>query len=643
MTKRVLILVTHLLGAGHLTRATALARAFAQAGHSTTLVSGGMRTSVAMPDDVIFVQLPPVQTRGTNFSALLDDGGRPVTPAFLAERCDYLLETVNRVRPDILITELFPFGRRVLADEFLAVLREAHLMRPRPLVLSSIRDILVAPTKPERVTQAVSRIDEFYDAVLVHGDPAVAPLDMSWPVDDRLRPLLRYTGYVDEAAVTTPQARRAGIIVSGGSSAASLPLYRSALAAAQIVTRTSWRVLVGRGIADEDFRALQRAAPGHVTVERARPDFRQLLAGADVSISQAGYNTSVDILRSGVRAILVPFEAGHETEQRQRAECLQQAGLAQVLPEDRLDARSLADAVTSQLEKQLPPSHSIALDGAHETLRITAELALSRPALLSPPIDWSPLDTAIDRSRDRCHEPVMWWRDDDAVRETPQLDRLLQLANRYKAGLAVAAVPRRVEPSLERALRDEERVSILVHGYTHANHAPTGKKKAEFDAERDLDAMEAEVRTGLRDLGRVFGDRLLRVLVPPWNRIPPALLPRLAGAGYVGLSTFRDRPAPQPAPGLVQINTHIDPIEWHGTRSLGNVPALVAALAGAIDRRASPVGDGEPIGLLTHHLVHDECIWAFCEELLLFLARKQLHFAPVRKLFCDKSGNVVEP
>ena len=642
MRKRVLIAVTHLLGAGHLTRATALAAAFAREGHETTLVSGGMPSSIAPRPNVSFVQLPPVKTQGTDFSTLLDANNQPVTTAFLQVRSAALVTALRRARPHILITELFPFGRRGLADEFKALLREAHRMRPRPLILSSIRDILVAPAKPGRIAETGERLGEFYDAVLVHGDPTLAPLDLSWPVDERLRPMLRYTGYVDEAAPMVDVAQRAGIVVSGGSSAASLPLYRAALEASRIVSGTSWRVLVGRGIDDDTVHALRHDAPPHVSVERARPDFRQLLAGAELSVSQAGYNTCVDLLRAGVRAVLVPFEAGRETEQRLRAECLRRSGRAQILPEDALDGPSLAEAVTALLRKPAPPPASVALDGARESVRIAEELSLSRPALLRAGVDWTLLDTALQGARDRDREPVLWWRDDDAAEATPQLDRLLGLADAFDAGLGIAAVPSRVQTSLVERLREEPRASILVHGYAHANHAPQSDKKAEFGPAREVAVMEGEAREGLRHLEAVFGDSVLRVFVPPWNRISPALVRRLPEAGYVGLSTFRDRPSAHPAPGLLQVNTHVDPIDWHGTRSLAQVPALVAALADAVRSRAVQRGPMEPVGLLTHHLVHDEAIWSFCEELLVFLAQKKLRFALVRKLFCDKIGNVVE-
>ena len=342
MTLRVLIAVTHLLGAGHLTRAAALARAFAREGHETILVSGGTPARLADLGEVRLVQLPPVRTVGTDFKTLLDENLRPVDDAYLAARQALLLDTLRDARPDILITELFPFGRRVLASEFTALLEAARALNPRPLVLCSIRDILVAPSKPERLAQAHERLLRNYDAILVHGDPDLVPLEASWPVDDTdqaSHPLYRLCGrerglgscrFAGMAswsrAVRAPRACRSTVP----------PSKR-----ARLITDRPWRILVGRSVPEADFQALQEGAPPHVGIERARPDFRALLSGAEISVSQAGYNTVVDLLRCGVRSVLVPFEAGQETEQRLRAERLKSLNLAGIVPEDELSGRAL--------------------------------------------------------------------------------------------------------------------------------------------------------------------------------------------------------------------------------------------------------------------------------------------------------------
>jgi len=636
---RVLIAVTHLLGAGHLTRAAALARAFARAGHPTTLVSGGMPAPLVSLGEAALVQLPPVQIAGTDFGTLLDEGGARVGPDRLELRKRMLLDAFRSVRPDVVVTELFPFGRRVLAGEFMALVDAARAVAPRPLIVASVRDILACPAKPERIEEAHRRLGPLYDAVLVHGDPNLVTLERSWPLSREAAALVRYTGYVDEGgeAVAEPTAARSEILVSGGSSAASLPLYRAALAAAASVTERPWRVVVGAAVAQPAFEDLRRSAPAHVAVERARPDFQALLARAAVSVSQAGYNTAVDLLRAGVAAVLVPFEAGHETEQRLRAECLAALGLARLLPEAELAPGTLAERVRMQLAGGAPPRPEIRLDGAGRSVALVEDLARRppRPAVAPPRADWSPLDDVLRRTAGEGRTVAVWWRDDDAVAATPGLDRLLEVARAFDLPIALAAIPRGVERSLMERLGDEPQAHVFVHGLAHLNHAPFGEKKAEFGPHRPLAALAREADAGLRLAETACRAKLLPVFVPPWNRTAPELLPLLSGLGYRGFSSFGDRRSREPAPGLRQINTHIDPVDWTGGRGLLPEEAIVARLAAVIAARLDGGADAdEPIGLLTHHLIHDEGVWRFCETLLDRLKRHEhLSYPSPRTLF----------
>jgi predicted glycosyltransferase len=373
---RILVVVTHLLGAGHLTRASALARAFMRAGHEVTVVTGGMPTRQWVVEGLTVVQLPPVRTQGFDFKTLLDEHGTPVGPERRAARQRLLLDTFESVRPDAVLTELFPFGRRTLSGEFMALLEAAHARRPRPVIVSSIRDILEPPHKPERAGEAHDRVRAYYDAVLVHGDDAVVMLERSWPIDDGIRPLLRPTGYVDGGAPVSPAQDYVGdIVVSGGSSTGGVRLYRTAVLAAALVRDLNWRVLVGAGVDEAEFGAIAAAAPAHMRIERARADFRALLSGCAVSVSQLGYNTAVDLLRTKPCAVFAPFEAdGLETEQRLRAERLSALGWGEMIVEAELSPESLAAAVRRALTAPRRDPVPIGLDGAERSVSIVAEL-----------------------------------------------------------------------------------------------------------------------------------------------------------------------------------------------------------------------------------------------------------------------------
>lgn len=610
---RILIAVTHLLGAGHLTRAAALARAFAAAGHKTVLVSGGHPAPLVMLDGVRLVQLPPLRIEGFDFGRLIGPDGEAAGAELFAARREALLAALNETAPDAVITELFPLGRRGLAAEFLALVEAARARVPRPLILSSVRDILVAPDRPSKVDEAHQRIAALYEAVLVHGDPALVPLDASWPVDARLADMLRYTGYVDEGGARPVTAERKGILVAAGSSAAGLGLFRAAADAARQRPDLGWSLLVGHGIPDETLAALSGSLPPG-TVMRARPDYRALLAQASVSISQCGYNTAVDLLVTDTPAVLVPFEAGRETEQRLRAERLAALGRARIVPEREVSAQTLLAAVV-QLGGPALAGEAIALDGGTRTVAIVQ--AMHREALFNR------LRAALDRAARDGHAVRLWWRDDDAIAATPALDRLLSLADGRP--LLIAAIPAGIEPSLGQRLARARNVSVAVHGLGHVDHAPPGTKPAEFGPHRDWSQLREEARRAL-DLARgaLPATLLLPVFVPPWNRMDAAFAAELAGLGYVGLSAAGGAPVP----GLARADAALDVIDWRGTRSLRDPASLIAALATHAETGADTV-----LGLLTHHLAHDEAVWDFLEKVLPVLDHPVIRWCDPRDLF----------
>jgi hypothetical protein len=163
---------------------------------------------------------------------------------------------------------------------------------------------------------------------------------------------------------------------------------------------------------------------------------------------------------------------------------------------------------------------------------------------------------------------------------------------------------------------------VLQHGYAHANHAPAGAKKIELGPHRPLETVLAELETGRRRLADLFGTRALPALVPPWNRIDTALVRQLPEIGIAGLSTFGPRPAPNAATGVGQVNTHIDILDWRGTRGfIGEAAALDLVVRHLAQRRQRQVDPSEPTGLLTHHLVHDDATWRFFATLLPRTAR----------------------
>lgn len=187
--------------------------------------------------------------------------------------------------------------------------------------------------------------------------------------------------------------------------------------------------------------------------------------------------------------------------------------------------------------------------------------------------------------------------------------------------LSLAVIPAPATVGLAERVRGEAGIAILVHGLRHRNHAAAGEKKCEFPARRAVDDMAADLALGLARISKLFGQRALPVLVPPWNRIAPVVAERLPALGYRGLSTHGPRRAMSAAPGVTLVNSHIDPIAWRGDRSFRGDDAVLAEATGHLrQRRVGAADPGEPTGLLTHHLVHDAGTWSFVEQFLAFTA-----------------------
>lgn len=607
---RVLIAVTHLLGVGHLVRAAALAEAFAGAGHRVLLVSGGRPQPHQMPGKGVRTeQLPPVHAEGTDFVNLRAEDGAPVTPAYLDDRAGRLAGYAADFKPDCIVTETFPFGRNALRREFEALCDYSGAALPRPVMLASVRDILNPPSRPQKAQRAEDMIVEHYDAVLVHGDSALGPLSRSWPVSGRLQPFLAYTGYVARQRDAHLDAGPSDdILVSGGGGAAALPLFHAVLAAAHAAPDLSWHILVGAGVNERDLLMLCAEAPPNARVERARPDFPSLLAAARLSVSQAGYNTAADLAAAGTPAILVPFEDGGEQEQRLRAEALAAHGAAVMLDGARLGGAALLDAVRAGLAS-LPRRAPAALpDGAGEAVRIAEAAVRKRDACQA---SFAALAGRLDALHAQGRAAEIWWRDDDAADDTPQLRRLLALRARHDVPLALAVSPFLVQPALPHRLLGTEGVDVLMHGLRHLDNAPAGAKKQELGY-APPDAFIAPLAEGLARHRDAFGAQALPVMVPPWNRIQQDITRRLQDIGFTGLSTFGISGQNHTC-GLVVHNTHVDPVDWRGGKRLADPASVVGRMMEILDA-------GEPIGLLTHHLVHDGATWRFVDRLLALLA-----------------------
>jgi hypothetical protein len=246
---------------------------------------------------------------------------------------------------------------------------------------------------------------------------------------------------------------------------------------------------------------------------------------------------------------------------------------------------------------------------------------------------WIELESEIRRWRDAGHPVDFWLRDDDAVRPTRALEQLLALTEAFEVPAALAIIPAQAEPALFAML--PARADVLQHGSDHSNRAAHGEKKTEYPRGEPPEAALERLAEGRRRLAQLAGAALLEVFAPPWNRIPPAVVAGLSSCGIRGLSRYGARRSAVAAPGVAEINTHVDIIDWKvGRRFVGTEQALRVATRHLSARREGRADAGEPTGWLTHHACHEEEAWTFLAELFeRFGPKRGVRWKSARELF----------
>jgi predicted glycosyltransferase len=367
---RVFFYVQHLLGIGHLVRASRISTALAGAGFEVAVAAGGCSIEGFPDPGIRTIPLPGVRAGSNGFSALDDCKGRPVDETFKAARREQLLSALAAERPDVVVIEAFPFGRRMMRFELVPLLAMVQEMRPRPLVVCSVRDILQHNARPERVQETADCLAQFFDLVLVHGDPRFARLEETFALAHTIADKIRYTGLV-AGPPPAPAHQSYRIVVSAGGGVVGAALVSATL---QVLGAHAWArpacLITGPMLAGTALRSLEAAAPADIDIVPFRKDLPDLLASAELSISQAGYNTVCDLLQARCRALLVPFAGDGETEQTMRAHKLQALGLAEVVAEDEATPERLAAAIDTMLQRPKPAGHHLDLYGAHRAAQI---------------------------------------------------------------------------------------------------------------------------------------------------------------------------------------------------------------------------------------------------------------------------------
>lgn len=223
---------------------------------------------------------------------------------------------------------------------------------------------------------------------------------------------------------------------------------------------------------------------------------------------------------------------------------------------------------------------------------------------------WRTVEAELDRAQAEQRTVRFWLRDDDAVAVTRPLERLRDLCVSAGMPVLLAVIPAAAEADLGPWIVINPSFVPCQHGYSHTNHAAPGSRACELGGDRPLLSVIEDLERGRRRLQFLFDGAIADILVPPWNRIDPALIPHLPGLGFAGLSTFGLIEA---GGGILRLNADLDIIDWRNGRVGRSFEDVYGRLARLM---ATPQAADRPIGILTHHLAHDDKAWAVLDDML---------------------------
>jgi len=366
----------------------AIARGLSAA-HEVHLVDGGRPIPVRRsPDEPRVVELPRLFRAEGRLSAA---AGPDAVPRLLEERARILARAVERIRPDIVLIEHYPFSKWELGLEMSATIDAARRSSAGVRVLCSLRDVVRKTryeNEPPDVYEArvLSLLREGFDAILVHADPEFTRLEEHFGRAADLPLPVHYTGFVVDPLVpdTGSPSPEPYAVLSCGGGTRGMTFLRDSIEAFRRVsargTLGSMQLLVFPGPFPgageiETLREATRGGP--FQLRTFSPDFTTWLAGSALSISRAGYNTSCEILKVGARSVLVPDT--DMSDQELRAMRLAELGLATVAEGRPARVEDIATALETALTRP-PARHTLDLDGVAATRAILEKLGSEEPS-----------------------------------------------------------------------------------------------------------------------------------------------------------------------------------------------------------------------------------------------------------------------
>ncbi len=641
--KKVLFYCQHVLGMGHLIRSREIVHALKD--FEVCFLNGGeIVPGFEFFPEIEVVDLPPIKS-DAEFKEIQSMDAFQSLDEIKAARTQMILSEYERFKPDALIVELFPFGRRKFAFELIPLLTRIRLNESDTKVVCSLRDILVSKRDQTRhEAQVLSTMNRYFDLLLIHSDPRFQKLEETFSRMSALKPRARYTGFVAEAVSEgepDPYQKDAFLIgkpeiplilASIGGGRVGIELLECAVKASTLLQDDlphQLLIFTGPYLPEKDYLRLEEMAEPHpgIHLRKYTTQFLAYMKSADLSISMAGYNTCMNILVTGTKALLLPFTGNQNEEQTIRAEKLKALGLATIISPKELRPALLSEKIEASL-KAPPASSRLEINGAQKTAVFLSEMLEERDRKhrqanktgakgLDPKFKnlESILRPTLEQLALEKKELRIFLRDDDTSDDLETLKCLFDVTLTSSVPLNLEIIPGELSEACIRLLDNHKHLhpdlfELNQHGWQHLNHEKEGRK-CEFGSSRTFDQQYEDISKGKARLEAVFGDKFYPVFTPPWNRCTEDTFKAL---DQLGFKVFSKDKGKQTVAGYAfqEISTTLDLYQWKGNPAMKAPEEIITQLL-------TQMRTMEPIGILLHHKVMGSEAFSFLDFLLRLL------------------------
>ncbi|MEJ7710234.1 MAG: glycosyltransferase [Pyrinomonadaceae bacterium] len=641
MKKRVLFYCQPVLGIGHFIRSREIILRLDD--FEVCFLNGGeIVAGFELPPAIEVVNLPALKTNA-EFQRLFVADGPQNLDKVKEIRKQLLLYTYSRLHPDLLILELFPFGRRQFDFELIPLLERVRASSgSQTKIVCSLRDILVSKSNQAQYEQEVCDLmNEYFDLLLIHADPKLQLLDETFPRVQDIKCEIQYTGYVVQRpeliADEQPEhfsyhrvEEEPFVLVSIGGGRVGHELLECAIAAAALVGKSlphRMHVITGPYMPQEQFIRFQKQAAGTagVTIERFSTRFTSYLKTADLSISMAGYNTCMDILVAGVKSLVYPFTGNNNQEQTVRARKLERMGVVKMIREAELTPESLAEemmrCLKSPTEVTSPQLVPLDIRGAEKTALLLTELAgrnfTGKESRMIKHHLLAELNSGLEQSQDENKALHFFFRDDDVDEAELSLQRLLHLFLSRGVPINLGVIPGLPTRQAVRTLAKQcssapDSIALNQHGWKHINHEKSGKK-CEFGASRTFSEQLEDIANGQARMSEAFGDDFYPAFIPPWNRCTAETYRVLDQLGFPVLSKNQSG-IPSSGYKFRECSITLDLYRWRGGATLKPPEEIIRDLI-------LQIGQMNTVGIMLHHKVMNDEAFLFLDLLIETLSR----------------------